>query len=381
MKKNFKWFTLIEVLLGILIFSIVILWWFDALSAVNVWKIKLIEKTNITKDIVYFSEKLFEEIKSGWTIDYEEYFNRKVVWNTTSSWHYSQSTWFWNFWNNWTVWNDSYWNGFYYCRSTTISMWTWGCYNSPIFNNLSADSWPQRYWQYAFQFIDFNSNYSDDVSSCWTWDFWDEDCDWNIKWDDDDENLWLWPVVFNNWENVKEIYLISWDGKKRTFFRWSWKTDENRPNNDDTKYPCLSSSFWSGCLWTIEVLKLDWKDWGTSHNTTTPSNWTYDGIIDTWLIDEKFWTWSEVIAWSNNYNYWQPLFPDTVSVSDFQVYLYPNISIKNSWKDNSSSSNINPYLRLSITLEPSWKKRVSMRWEVPKYTINTTINLVDYFTK
>lgn len=381
MKKNFKWFTLIEVLLWILIFSIVILWWFQALSAVNVWKIKLIEKTNITKDIVYFSEKLFEEIKSGWTIDYEEYFNRKVVWTNTSSWHYSQNTWFWNFWDNWWVWNDSYGNWFYYCRSTTTPMWTWWCYNQPIFNNLGANWWPQRYWQYAFQFIDFNSNYSDDINSCWLWDFWDEDCDWNIKWDDDDENLWLWPVVFNNWENVKEIYLISWDGKKRTFFRWSWKVDENRPNNDDVKYPCWSISFWSGCLWTIEVLKLDWKDWWTSHSTTTPSAWTYDWIIDTWLINEKFWTWTEVIAWSNNYNYWQPLFPDTVSVSDFQVYLYPNISVKNSWKDISSSSNINPYLRLSITLEPSWKKRVSMKWEVPKYTINTTINLVDYFTK
>jgi hypothetical protein len=39
----------------------------------------LIERTNITKDVVYFTEKLFEEIKSGGTLDYEEYFNRKVV--------------------------------------------------------------------------------------------------------------------------------------------------------------------------------------------------------------------------------------------------------------------------------------------------------------
>jgi len=130
MLRNNSWFTLVEIILWILIFSMVVVWWFQALSSVNLWKIKLIEKTDITKDAFYFSEKLFDEIKKGWTIDYEEYFNRKVVWYATSSWHYILDTWFWNFWNWWIVWSTSYWNWFYYCRSTTTPMWTWWCYNN-----------------------------------------------------------------------------------------------------------------------------------------------------------------------------------------------------------------------------------------------------------
>lgn len=88
MKINKLWFSLIELLIAILIFGMVIMWWFYALSSVNIWKIKLIEKTDINKEAFYFSEKLFEEIKAWWVIDFEEYFNRFVVWNVTSSWHF-----------------------------------------------------------------------------------------------------------------------------------------------------------------------------------------------------------------------------------------------------------------------------------------------------
>lgn len=378
MKHTKKWFTLVEILLWILIFSIVILGWFQALSAVNIWKIKLIERTNITKDVVYFTEKLFEEIKSGWTVDYEEYFNRRVVWVNTQSWHYLQPTGFGNFWKWWVVGSSNYGDNFYYCRSgNAINMWIGWCFQPVSGNDFSATiTWAwfgaslwqlQRYGQYAFQFIDYNSNMNNDL--------WDENGDGNIRWDDDDEHLWIGPIVFTGWENVNEIYLISWDSKKRTLLRWNWKEDPNKPASTS----CNSTTFWTWCLGTIEMLKLEWYDWGMSHLKAWP--WTYDGIIDTWLIDKNFWTWAEVIAWSNNFNYWQPLFPDTVSVSDFKVFLYPNTDVKHAWKDKNESSNMNPYLRLSITLEPSWKKRAGIKWDVPKYTINTTINLVDYFTQ
>lgn len=378
MKYTKKWFTLVEILLWILIFTIVVLAWFEALSAVNIWKIKLIERTNITKDVVYFTEKLFEEIKYGGTLDYEEYFDRKVVWVTTQSWHYLQPTGFWNFWKWWVIGTNNYGDSFYYCKSwNAINMWTGWCFqplNGNDFSSTIAGVWfgawlgqLQRYGQYAFQFIDYNSNMNNDL--------WDENGDGNIRWDDDDEHLWVGPIVFTGWENVREIYLISWDNKKRTLLRWNWKEDPNKPASTS----CDSSNFWSGCLGTIEMLKLEWYDWWMSHSKVWP--WTYDGIIDTWLIDKSFWTWAEVIAWSNNFNYWQPLFPDSVSVSDFKVFLYPNTDVEHAWKDKNESSNINPYLRLSITLEPSWKKRVGIKWKIPKYTINTTINLVDYFTQ
>lgn len=365
----------------ILIFSIVILWGFEALSAVNVWKIKLIEKTNITKDVVYFSEKLFEEIKSWGTIDYEEYFNRKVVGLNTSNGHYTTPTWFWNFWNGGGVWSTTYGTWFYYCRSWSgASMWTGGCYNNSFNTYWSGVVWiPQRYGQYAFQFIDYNSNMNDEESYCWgSWSgLWDENCSGSIRWDDDDEHLWVWPVVFSGWENVKELYLISGDKKTRTLFRWTWKDDESPQKPAGAT--CSGDNFWSGCIGTIEMLKLEGKDLGMNHNGSWEG--TYDGIIDTWMIHPSFGTGADIVAGSNDFSYRQPLFPDTVNVTDFQVYLYPNIDIKHSWKDTTPSSNINPYLRLSITLEPSWKKRSGMKGEIPKYTINTTINLVDYFTQ
>lgn len=386
--KNFKgWFTLIEIMLWILIFSMVILWWFYALNAIWIWKIKLIQTVDITKDAYYFTEKFFQEIKSWWTIDFEEYFNRKIVWNTTQSWHYSIPTWFWNFWKWGKILNVSsssdYWNWFYYCRSLNwVNMWTWWCFNNTWTDFSSTASWvsfnallsePQRYWQYAFQFIDYNSNLSSDL--------WDENGNWNIRWDDDDESLWLWPTVFDIWNPIPEIYLISWDWKTRTLFRWKVWYDKNHPkynawthSNPDCN---ISTLTWSWCLWTIEFLKLEWKDWWINH--TKSWIWAYDWIIDTWIISPKFTWWTDVIAWSNNVNYWQPLFPEDINVKSFKAYLYPNIDVKNAWKDSSNSSNINPYLRINITVTPSWKKLAQIKWKIPEINLTTNVNLSNYF--
>ena len=160
-------------MLWILIFSIVILAWFQALSRVNIWKVKLYTQIDIEKQAFYFSEKMFEMIKSAWTVDYEEYFNRKVVWNTTYlSWHFDKNTWFGNFWSGWNLTTPNYWDWFYYCMSPSwSSMWTWWC----------SDWTYQRFGQYYYQFIDYNSNQDNDS--------WDEDWDWNFIWDDDDEYL------------------------------------------------------------------------------------------------------------------------------------------------------------------------------------------------
>lgn len=399
--KNKKWFTLIEILLWITIFSIVIVWGFFALVASQVWTVKLIEEVDITKEAFYFSEKFFDEIKRGWTLDYEEYFNRMVVWTWTTNGHFNAPTWFGNFGKgsnltaifNWTNgWAINYWAGIYYCRSLDgIPMWTNWCYKSDWSNDFSSTStwayfwselWdPQRFWQYAFQFIDYNSNAS------WTWD---HNLNWTIIWDDDDENLWLGPVLFMSWENVKEIYLISRDQRKRTLFRWNIIED---PFEKPSSATCVNWT-WSWCLWTIEFLRLDWEDWGVYHDISNiDSNW----VVDTWIIDNDFIPWDDrVIAWTNEghfkssrcfndctdyYWIWQPLFPDTINVKNFEVYAYPNIDRDYSWRDNSVLSNVNPYLQIKLTLAPSWKKRAQMRWEMPIVEISTTINLSEYFSR
>ncbi len=373
MKKNNSWFTLIEIIIWILIFSIILIWSFQVLSHLWIARAKLMIKTDIEKKAFYFSEKLFEEIKSWWVIDYEEYFNRKVFNNGSPlylSWHYVNNSWFWNEWN------------YYVCKSDSITdkmlQWIpWNYYNnwciSPTLNNLSTtQSWAkQRYWQYTLQFVDYNSD--------WIWNYDDNT--------NDDEFLGRWPEAFELDKNLTELYLISWDKKIRTYFRYSVKQD---PNIDSSTYDCISwdswkTYTWTWCLWTIEFLKLTWKDWWENHNATF--TWAFDWKTDTWIINKRF-SWetnvdpsNSVIAWTwatqeEKNKYWQSLFDDSINVENVKFLLFPNKDTSLTWKENNFSDTA-PYLRLQMTLKPSWKSRKQIKGKIPEIPINMTISLSD----
>lgn len=370
MKNLKKWFTLIEIMLWITIFSMIILVWFQALSQINIAKIKLYTETDIEKQAFYFSEKMFGMIKWAWTIDYEEYFNRKVIWDTNfSSWHFALSTWFGNFWSWGNLSTPIYWDSFYYCISWNwVSMWTWWCYDNNLNNYWASLTWTfQRFWEYYYQFIDYNSNQN--------WDGWDEDWNWSFIWDDDDEYLGNWPEVFSGGTNVHELYLITKDNTKRTLFRWNVSDDPKKPSSASCDFSNPSKPTWDWCLWSVEFLKLDWKDWWLNHSKS--GTWLYDWVIDTWLYDEWIYG-SWIIAWvrdtSNNKNRIS-LFPDYINVSDLQFYVYPNKYNKYSWADSNWESNIAPYIRINMTLSPSRKKRWWIKWSIPKIKISTTIAL------
>ncbi len=372
--KNILAFTLIEIMVWILIVVTVIIWWFQALTAVTIWKAKLIEQVNIQKESFYFTEKLFEMIKQWWTLDYEEYFNRKIIWNTTySSWHFAINSWFGNFWSGWVVWTNYYWEWFYYCRSNNglVKMsWTW-CVTD---NNDWGGSYEwknQRYWQYSFQFIDYNSNHDDDL--------WDENGDWSIIGDDDDEFIWDWPEVFQSGSFMPELYLISGNKKERTYFRWTVRLDENAPIWSTCD---VINATWSWCIWTVEYLKLIWKDWWMNHGKDPSDDKYLDWVIDTWIIDPQFTWWVvDVIAWSNNDNYWVKLFSDSINVSEFSLTSFPNKELKYAWKNNDKSVNISPYTILKIQLKPSWltRKKLKSEWQELNYSI--TINLSDIYSQ
>lgn len=369
--KNTKWFTLVEIMLWILIVSIVIVWWFQAFASVMIWKSRLIQEAELQKESFYFTQRFFEMIKMWWTIDFEEYFNRRVIWDTTySSWHFSVASWFGNFGSWWSIWNTTYWSWFYYCRSwdnDTLNMWTLWCYNNN-FNTYwsSLSNKQQRYWQYSFQFIDYNSNMNND-----SWILWDEDWDWNPIWDDDDEYLWEWPEVFTWWLNLTELYLISWNKKTRTYFRWFVYTDPDAPSWNTCTLNWANEITWSWCIWTVQYLILQWEDKWMNHNNggTTYNDW----VIDTWLIDDNFiWWWSVAWTWTvNRIN----LFPDTINVSEFIVYTYPNKDITRAWKNTDDKININPYVQIKTKLKPSWKSRKKIRWEWKELDFSMTVNL------
>ena len=385
--KSIKAFSLIEILVWIMIISIVIIWWFQSLTAVTIWKVRIIQQTDIQKESFYFTEKLFEMIKKWGTLDYEEYFNRKVIWNTTfNSWHFDIPSWFGNFWY-WGTLLWVYWWNMYYCISwdwNKISYWS-GC---TLSNNFLADfvnypnvivntsnwtfdvdnSWEhQRYWEYNLQFIDYNSNFDDDQ--------WDENWDTFLNNDDDDEYLWNWPEVFTTWESMPELYLISWDKLNRTLFRWNVKLDENAWGNTCD----IATATWSGCIWTIEYLKLEWVDYWQDHILGWAWRRQWDWVIDTWLIHDDFQLWGNV-AWKV-WVKWISLFPETINVTEFQVRAYPNKDLWLAWNANDVSLNVSPYIILNLKLKPSWKSRSKIKWAWEELEFSMTINLSEIYSQ
>lgn len=410
MKKNKNAFTLVEVIVAILIISIVLISWFQLFSLFLASKVKLTEQLKLEKNVFYFSEKIFSLIKKWGTLDYEEYFNRRVVWDERmENWHFLDETWFWNFWKWWQIWTDRFWNGFYYCvkiwtdeyqnfiwtfSNKWYSKWCLTVNSSNSFNKISKNQnsvsenqlqEKQRYWQYSYQFIDYNSD--------WNNDNWDSNKDGNIVRDDDDKHLWYGPEVFESWTDVKELYLISWDKKKRTYFRWNLKQDELFENNSSKQCDINpSSENFKYCRWTIEFLELEWKDWGLNHDWL----WEYanDWVIDTWLIDSDF-------SWKTNINkqnsiivgtlkkeemdkIWKPLFSDDINISDFKVFAYPNIDSSKVWditQDEQNKYLISPYVILSFEVKPSWRVKRKIQWDIKPIKFNTTINLTEIFSK
>ena len=394
MKKNKQAFTLIETMVAILIVAVVLISWFQLFSMASVSKIKLEEQTKLEKNIFYFSEKLFTLIKNGWVLDYEEYFNRKVVWTELENWHYKKFSWFWNFWNWWNLDRLEFWDWFYYCISSSWSKinsseWCVKKHNIDKTEISGAKfnqnySWkPQRYWQYSYQFIDYNSNFDSDN--------WDENWDWKIIKDDDDEHMWKGPEVFEAGKNVNELYLISWDKKTRTFFRWKIIQDEFSKE----KKCIVSTENWKiipnqNCRWTIEYLQLEGKDWGEDHNWFS-GKFLNDWVIDTWLVSSNF-SWLDnislqqraVIWWTEKADkYWKPLFPDDINISKFEVKAYPNIDSSKVWNEDSQKQNnylVSPYVIISVKIEPSNKVKSKIKWNIKPIEFSTTINLTTIFS-
>ncbi|MDD3793450.1 MAG: prepilin-type N-terminal cleavage/methylation domain-containing protein [Candidatus Gracilibacteria bacterium] len=371
-----KAFTLIEIMIGILIVTIIILSGFEAYVRVGIGKINLIEKTNIQKDSFYFTEKIFQLIKEGGTIDYEEYFNRKVLGTNFFGGHYSNPSGFGNFGSNYTALNP-YGNGYYYCRSgigLINKLGNTGCYsNSLNTNGVSMIGSQQRYGQYSFQFIDYNSDFNND--------FGDEDGDGNIIGDDDDENLGVGPLPFISGSDVKELYLISGDKKTRTFLRWNVITDPDKISTATCAISSTNVITGDGCRGTIEFLKLKGVDRGMDHISGNSDITENDGVIDTWLIDPQFTGGIDEVATTTSTNYWKPLLPTSINVVDFKVYPFPNIENKYYWKISSLSNNISPYVVINMSIKPSWEIRKKLKNNPSVINFNMTVNLTDIFSK
>jgi hypothetical protein len=179
---------------------------------------------------------------------------------------------------------------------------------------------------------------------------------------------------------MPELYLISGNKTERTLFRWSVNKDIYAPPAETCSVNNLTNVItWSWCIWTVEYIKMLWKDRWKTHDK---SIWqTYlDWIIDTWIIDPEFTAWTEIIAWSSNVAR-VPLFSDKIDVSELSITSFPNKDIALAWRNTEKSVNISPYTILKIKLKPSWITKRKIWWNWQELDFSITINLSEIYSQ
>lgn len=371
-----KWFTILEIVVSLVLFAVIMIFAFDSLSNLGIIRAKTVSKVDLEKELYFFSEKLASMIKDGGLIDYDEYWNRKVIGIETASGHYLRQTGFGNYGSWGALWTTTYGGWYYYCRSGsgTSLMGTGWCLEGPndLGNSVSFSGIYQRYGQYKYHFIDYNSNADGDYG--------DEDgVDWLIG-DEDDVDIGDGPTIFSGW--VQELYLYNSYSKTRTFFRWHITRDPDAPSSTSCN---ITTGVGDACIGNIEILKLSGKDYGQNHDGLTGSG-IYDGFLDTWVCHPD-WEWScssgptaigtQKIPTGSDAE-WIPLFPSSVNVKNLQFFLYPNKDPLKAWSSDEESIFVHPHVRIELTLGLSWKKRKSLKSDDPKVSISTTLSLSEF---
>jgi hypothetical protein len=118
-----------------------------------------------------------------------------------------------------------------------------------------------------------------------------------------------------------------------------------------------------------------------NHDKNIQDMWTYDGVIDTWLIHKDFRGVNEQISGTDNKNYWVQLFPDTMNVTSFKIYVYPNKDLNMSWRDNDININVSDYARIQLSILPSRETKRKLQGKQKEINFSTTIALSDMFSK
>lgn len=390
MKK--KSFTLLEIIFALVIFSLIFWMLFTLFLRM------LRSKTDIDarQMVITTTYDLIEDINNkiqNFTIDYEEYFNRKMVWCAPGT---AMGAFVWNSWlQNWycPLWT-TYWNStplvatqsyvaterehkLYYCSSdSTLPLfgglkrmqnsggaltleWAGDCasnlftiYSNASYNANYLANWTrfyQPYGQYNAMHIDAKANADDEP--------------W-FAGDDDDTYLWSGPMAIWDSINAKELYLISKDKKTRLFFRRALIAtgDWNENGSIDSDY---EKKF------TIQMLQLKGFDAGQKHDfNSTGGAGVYDGTIDTWACDFDAWfvcngsgMWSVYsgyrlpLDWNDG---WVNIVNANVSIADWNIAIFPEkdpqlVSAESRYQQN-------PYFRLYIKTSMYGKDWINRVW-------------------
>lgn len=319
-----------------------------------------------------FFEKL-NILMQDYTIDYEEYYNRQMVW-CVNSW--GLFTWS-NF--KWNIWLSGYCTEFtaYGNQNSTerkinyygqIISWAYhdiyDCSSNLERNNVSgrlivkkSRCWKiwtkQSFGQYKNLFVEITEN--------------------GIV--NDNRDLWkpvggdITAIVDPN--NIQELYLISHDWKSRLFLRRKLVNQSN-----------------GSVQYKIQMLRLRWFDAGREHNFDVIREWSYDGQIDTWACDTSMWfiwNWKSVSWAYSDYHLpkdendcWIDLTYWGTSVNTWNISISPLNDPDLYWAEQSRQ--INPYMKILLVngayLPTSNKEDSINSFNVP---IETTINMKDFY--
>lgn len=364
---SYKGFTLMEMLASITIFFLMmttILWVYRQMVFI---KTDTTAKQHLIQQSYLFMERINNMIKDK-GIDYEEYFNRKLVWcnSTAIEWLWDTATWwmcqrFTSYGNYHSLNNTLSDNNntsthlLYHCSSLLLldqNLWS---YSSIVFGNAGTTNLRDGKWCYTDDSSRFNitmrqsyGQYKLQHTDVWL----QTDAQRNTSvWDDDDIQLWIWPIAIWNSNNVQELYLISADQQERLYLR------RRLVRSGDRDGDWIIGNTSTDNLYTIEILKLKWFDAWNNHSFDVNSTGVYDWITDTRACDYNEWficQWTSIwwiYSWYrlpiDEYDWWLSITPHSITISDWSLFLTPNRNPQYAWGINEVQ--INPFIRIQFS--------------------------------
>lgn len=385
-----KWFTLIEIVTATTLFFLILVNLIAIYNRMLDLKTTIQVKQSLVQNAYTIMERMQWLIKD-YTIDYEEYFNRRTVGcddalpstysrNVQSGSANGHCDLFTQYGNSNSFLTNTSDRGLYYCSSTgnnqtdpkTVIVNTnltsqEGC-RSP-----AAGSWFQSYGQYALQFLDALQ---------------DVDFAPGPVGDNDDLELWDGPDSFTQDQTwwVQELYLISKDHKKRILIRRSLIESWDR------NWDGIIGNVATDNLFTLQILKLTSFDAGTQHNFDPNSS---SGVFD-WAIDTRACDLSQGFICNGTgvgpvFSGYKlpsdaddgraPLFGSDLTISDRYIQIEPTKDSSLAYKNNAAQ--INPTIKLVVTFQPYWRargKRLTRGWlDQQQLTLQTTFAIKTHY--
>jgi len=365
--RKYFGFTMIELLTVTVIIGLLM----PSIVAIYSFLIKSNREFTLRQNAIQQWYEFFERLNilmQDYTVDYEEYYNRQMVW----------CIWDDKKWDNfeWNIWKD------WHCTNFTA----YGNENSTERYNLSSTTYHDIY--HCSTEVTSTQNLKKDrhktvkSSDCWT--IWNRQSFGQYKTffidfhgyliDRDDEDKWTPINESINWiadgNNIQELYLISHDWKRRLYFRRKF-IQEN----------------WELTQYKIQMLRLRWFDAGQNHDFDHPSEWLYDRQIDTWACDTSMWfVWQWNSIWwaydeyhlpkDNNdcridLSYWN------TTVTARNISISPLNDPDLYWA--AQDKQLNPYMKILVVngvYLPTYLGNSITEFKVP---IQTTINMKDFY--